>query len=95
MLLRSALTCSLLLIGFLVCADLLAMEPEEVRSETVASTGIANKDAKICKRIKPTGSRIVKRYCLPKSEWDDMRSGGQRAAREAIRDSAQVTYGPD
>ena len=52
----------------------------------------AMEDPKICKRVVPTGSRIARRYCFRKSEWEAMREGGQRAAREANGQAAQYGY---
>jgi len=55
---------------------------------------IEKEERKICKRFVPTGSRIARRYCLPKRQWDQMQTDGQRAAREAFRDESQVMYKP-
>lgn len=46
----------------------------------------------VCKRMTPTGSRIVRRYCLRESQWDAMRDSGQRAARDAITLENQYGY---
>lgn len=50
------------------------------------------RDPMVCKRFKPTGSYIARRYCLRKSQWDLMREESQRAAREAIAQSSQFGY---
>ena len=52
----------------------------------------AMQDPKVCKRITPTGSRIARRYCFKQSEWDAMREGGQRAARDAAIEKSQYGY---
>jgi len=52
----------------------------------------AIEDPMVCKRMTPTGSRIVRRYCRKQSEWDAMREGGQRAARDAAIERSQYGY---
>ena len=52
----------------------------------------AIEDPMVCKRMMPTGSRIVRRYCRKQSEWDAMREGGQRAARDAAIEESQFGY---
>jgi len=71
-----------------------AAEKAEPAREPLAALAAADDDPKVCKRLIPTGSRIVRRLCLPKSEWEAMREDGQKAARDAIRDDSQVRYGP-
>ena len=50
---------------------------------------VEEQDPKICKRFKPIGSHIPKKYCFRKSTWDAMREGGQQTMR-AITDSGSV-----
>ncbi len=59
---------------------------------SIASQQAQAEDPKICKRVVPTGSRIARRYCLSKSEWDAMREDGQKAARDAFALESQYGY---
>ena len=52
----------------------------------------ATEDPMVCKRFTPTGSRIARRFCYRQSEWDAMREGGQRAARDAAIEQSQYGY---
>ena len=61
------------------------VDPREVQQAAV-------EDPKVCKRITPTGSRIARRICFKQSEWDAMREGGQRAARDAATEESQYGY---
>lgn len=46
----------------------------------------------VCKRMTATGSRIARRYCRRKSDWDAMREDGQRAAHDAMVTESQYGY---
>ncbi len=59
--------------------------PQEAQRE-------AMEDPMVCKRFTPTGSRISKKFCYKRSEWDAMREGGQRAARDAAIERSQYGY---
>lgn len=52
----------------------------------------ATEDPMVCKRFTPTGSRIVRRFCYKQSEWNAMREGGQRAARDSSLEHSQYGY---
>ena len=62
-----------------------SVEPADVQQA-------AMEDPKVCKRMTPTGSRIARRFCLKRSEWEAMREGGQRAARDAAIEESQFGY---
>ncbi len=62
-----------------------AADPAEVQRAAL-------EDPMVCKRMTPTGSRIVRRYCLKQSKWDAMREGGQRAARDSAIEESQFGY---
>ena len=87
---RTALLAASMITG-IACAD-------TVRAETSAAADprdvqqAATEDPMVCKRITPTGSRIARRFCFKRSEWDAMREGGQRAARDAAIEHSQYGY---
>ena len=89
-------TCLFLLAGVLLTGTLSAgaVYGAESKPDAAVLTTAAVEERKICKRFTPTGSRIPKRICLPERQWAAMREGGQRAARDAIRDDSQVRYKP-
>lgn len=63
--------------------------------EAGASPGAVQKaeerDPKVCKRFKPTGSNISKTFCFRKSKWDTMREESQRGLRDLSDQSAVNT----
>ncbi|MGD8829405.1 MAG: hypothetical protein PVF57_02270 [Pseudomonadales bacterium] len=91
---RSALGGSVFLAGICLAGVALAdASADALASATPAEIQRAEEqDPMVCKRFKPTGSYIARRYCLRKSQWDLMREEGQRAAREAIALSSQFGY---
>lgn len=83
----------LLCAGLLTAGTALSAAGAETRSAPLQAQGGTNADeARICKRVVPTGSRIARRYCLTKSQWDSMREEGQRAARDAFAMESQFGY---
>lgn len=85
--------------ALLLCAGLLTAGTAVSASGTDApsapvqvQSGVQVEEAKICKRVVPTGSRIARRYCLTKRQWDRMREEGQRAARDAFATESQFGY---
>jgi len=82
----------------LLCAGLLvagiAVEAAESGnpSPTQRQDRAAQDEAKVCKRVIPTGSRIARRYCLTRRQWDEMREDGQKAARDAYALESQYGY---
>ena len=88
---------TILVIGGVVLSGWLILSAVPVLGDSRANAAASpaeiqqaeEQDPKICKRFKPTGSNIAKRYCFRKSTWDAMREGGQRAMRD-ISDRASV-----
>lgn len=87
---RSSLMAICLIGGAVFSASAIADENALVDPADVQRA--AMQDPKVCKRITPTGSRIARRYCFKQSEWDAMREGGQRAARDAAIERSQYGY---
>lgn len=82
-----------------LCAGLLAAGGAVAEAAVAADTPsrqaesrVQVDEAKVCKRVVPTGSRIARRYCLTKSQWDAMREEGQKAARDAFALESQYGY---
>lgn len=48
-------------------------------------------DPKVCKRFKPTGSAITKRFCYRQSTWDRMEKDGQELLRDIKRAPVDAT----
>ena len=87
---RSLLLAICLIGGVAFSASAIADKRTSVDPADVQRAAVA--DPKVCKRITPTGSRIARRFCLKQSEWDAMREGGQRAARDAAIEESQFGY---
>ncbi|TNF88347.1 MAG: hypothetical protein EP301_05130 [Gammaproteobacteria bacterium] len=87
---RSPLLAVCLIGGALFSASAAAEKSTPVNPADVQRT--AMEDPKVCKRITPTGSRIARRFCFRQSEWEAMRDGGQRAARDAAIEESQFGY---
>lgn len=49
-----------------------AGQANQLSSELPSTNTVAPADKKICKRIESTVSRMVKRVCLTKQEWDQV-----------------------
>ncbi len=79
------------LAGSIGLADV-AVAETSVSADPADVQRAAMADPMVCKRMAPTGSRIVRRYCLKRSEWDAMREGGQQAARDAAIEESQFGY---
>ena len=61
-------------------------EADYSQSQTPAEIQRAEEeDPKVCKRFKPTGSAITKRFCYRKSTWDKMQKDGQEMLRDIKR----------
>ena len=77
------------LFSTLICcsAPVLAdSEADYSRSPTPAEIQRAEEeDPKVCKRFKPTGSAITKRFCYRKSTWDQMQKDSQEMLRNIKR----------
>lgn len=46
-------------------------------------------DRKICKKYRPTGTRIAKKTCMSQRGWDELKRKAQEAARTSQRLSGQ------
>ena len=50
-------------------------------------------DPKVCKRFKPTGSAIAKRFCYRKSTWEKMQKESQEMLRDIKRAPVDASGG--
>ncbi|MBB6521344.1 hypothetical protein [Pseudoteredinibacter isoporae] len=66
----------------------LATSPAHAADEKKAEAAEkANK--KICKKYRPTGTRIAKKTCMTQGAWDELKRRAQEAARNSQRLSGQ------
>ncbi|GAA6153933.1 hypothetical protein [Pseudoteredinibacter isoporae] len=42
-------------------------------------------DRRVCKKYRPTGTRITKKTCMSKRQWDELKRRAQDAARTGQR----------
>jgi len=76
-----------------IATEQTAADRQDTSAVSKQDRTVAREDeAKVCKRVVPTGSRIARRYCLTRSEWDAMRDAGQKAARDAFALESQYGY---
>lgn len=65
----------------------LATSPVQAADEKAEAAEKANK--KICKKYRPTGTRIAKKTCMTQRNWDELKRRAQEAARTSQRLSGQ------
>ncbi|GAA6153931.1 hypothetical protein [Pseudoteredinibacter isoporae] len=65
----------------------LAVSPVQAADEKAEAAEKANK--KICKKYRPTGTRIAKKTCMTQAAWDELKRRAQEAARNSQRLSGQ------
>jgi len=55
--------------------------PEKAKAKNVEIVKDKNGVEYVCKRIRPTGSRIKRKVCLTQRKWDDMASQNKKELR--------------
>ncbi len=65
----------------------LATSPVQAADEKAEAAEKAEK--KICKKYRPTGTRIAKKTCMTQRNWDELKRRAQEAARTSQRLSGQ------
>ena len=61
----------------------LATSPVQAADEKAEAAEKAEK--KICKKYRPTGTRISKKTCMTQRNWDELKRRAQEAARTSQR----------
>ena len=65
----------------------LATSPVHAADESAEAAKKSSK--KICKKYRPTGTRIAKKTCMTQRGWDELKRRAQEAARTSQRLSGQ------
>lgn len=83
---------ALVLVSSVLLAGAAVAQPAESAAGGQSQAQAQVDEKKVCKRVIPTGSRIARRYCLTRSQWETMREEGQKAARDAFALESQYGY---